>query len=110
MLKMITSIVINEAKPYQVGSAFDLVLAWYNRARTWPGVVSYTGTPMYTLAVHHIPHRSPILLVSQPICNTPMLKVHILDPFRQTIRAVEIRIAAPLDRAFFERFYDRKQR
>ena len=66
---------------------------------------------MYTLASRTtFPTVHPTLLASQPICNTPLLKVHILDPFRQTVRAVEIRTATPLDRAFFERFYDRKQR
>jgi len=49
-------------------------------------------------------------LPSQPVCNKPFLKVHILDPFRQSVRTVEICTATTLDRAFFERFYDREQR
>lgn len=38
----------------------------------------------------------------------PTLQVHILDPFSQAVRAVEI--TASLHWAFFERFYDREQR
>lgn len=66
---------------------------------------------MYTLAsCTAFPAVHPFLSASQPMRNMPFLKVHILNPFRQSVRAVEIRTASALDRAFFERFYDRKQR
>lgn len=64
---------------------------------------------VYSFSLHRISHH-PSFSSSRPVCNTPILKIHILDPFRQTVRAVEIRAASALDRAFFERFYDREQR
>lgn len=69
----------------------------------------YTLAPCTTSPTHHPPIH-PSFPSSRSVSNKPILKVHILDPFRQTVRAIEIRAASALDRAFFERFYDREQR